>query len=117
MAPPLAGIRVLELGQMLAGPFCGMLLADLGAEVIKVESPTGDTARTFGPFVAGTSTYYRLLNRGKRGVSLDLKRPDERRVLDELLQRSDVLVENLRPGALANRRDQAAAPAPRRCQH
>jgi CoA:oxalate CoA-transferase len=97
---PLDGIRVLELGQMLAGPFCGMLLADLGAEVIKVEPPTGDAARRFRPFVAGTSTYYRLLNRGKHGVSLDLKQPGDRRVLGELLARSDVLVENFRPGAL-----------------
>jgi CoA:oxalate CoA-transferase len=98
---PLAGTRVLELGRMLAGPFCGMLLADLGAEVIKVEPPRGDDARTFGPFVDGASTYYRLLNRGKLGISLDLKRSDDLRVLRELLARSDVLVENFRPGALA----------------
>lgn len=98
---PLVGIRVLELGQMLAGPFCGMLMADLGAEVIKVEPPQGDNARTFRPFVGGTSTYYRLLNRGKLGISLDLKRADEVQVLRELLARSDVLVENFRPGALA----------------
>jgi CoA:oxalate CoA-transferase len=100
-AAPLGGVRVLELGRMLAGPFCGMLLSDLGAEVIKVEPPRGDEARTFGPFVDGTSTYYRLLNRGKLGVALDLKRSDDRRVLRELLARSDVLVENFRPGALA----------------
>jgi CoA:oxalate CoA-transferase len=98
--PPLAGIRVVELGSMLAGPFCGMLLADLGAEVIKVEPPQGDPARTFRPFVDGTSTYYRLLNRGKLGISLDLKRPGDLRILLELLGRSDVLVENFRPGAL-----------------
>jgi CoA:oxalate CoA-transferase len=97
---PLTGIRVLELGRMLAGPFCGMLLADLGAEVIKVEPPRGDDARTFGPFVDGESTYYRLLNRGKLGITLDLKRSDDLRVLRELLARSDVLVENFRPGAL-----------------
>ena len=98
---PLSGIRVLELGRVLAGPFCGMLLADLGAEVIKAEPPQGDDARTFGPFVDGTSTYHRLLNRGKFGITLDLKRPDDVRVLHELLARSDVLVENFRPGALA----------------
>jgi CoA:oxalate CoA-transferase len=78
-----------------------MLLADLGAEVIKVEPPLGDDARTFGPFVDGTSTYHRLLNRGKLGIALDLKRADDRHVLRELLARSDVLVENFRPGALA----------------
>ena len=97
---PLAGIRVLELGRVLAGPFCGMLLADLGAEVIKVEPPQGDDARTFGPFVRETSTYHRLLNRGKLGISLDLKRPDDLQVLRELLARTDVLVENFRPGTL-----------------
>jgi CoA:oxalate CoA-transferase len=97
---PLAGVRVLELGHMLAGPFCGMLLADLGAEVIKVEPPRGDAARTFRPFFNGTSTYYRLLNRGKLGISLDLKQPEDLRVLRGLLARSDALVENLRPGAL-----------------
>jgi CoA:oxalate CoA-transferase len=97
---PLTGVRVVELGRMLAGPFCGMLLADLGAEVIKVEPPQGDAARTFRPFVHGTSTYYRLLNRGKLGIALDLKRSDDLRALRELLARSDVLVENFRPRAL-----------------
>jgi CoA:oxalate CoA-transferase len=97
---PLTGARVVELGRMLAGPSCGMLLADLGAEVIKVEPPQGDAARTFRPFVDGTSTYYRLLNRGKLGISLDLKRSDDLQALGELLARSDVLVENFRPGAL-----------------
>jgi CoA:oxalate CoA-transferase len=99
-APPLAETRVLELGRMLAGPFCGMLLADLGAEVIKVEPPGGDEARTFGPFVDGASTYYRLLNRNKLGISLDLRRRDQLAVLRGLLERSDLVVENFRPGAL-----------------
>src|SRR5205814_4220088 len=98
--PPLAGVRVIELGSVLAGPFCGMLLADLGAEVIKVEPPRGDDARTFGPFVDGASTYYRLVNRNKLGVSLDLKRADELAVLERLIERSDVLIENFRPGTL-----------------
>jgi CoA:oxalate CoA-transferase len=98
--PPLAGVRVIELGSVLAGPFCGMLLADLGAEVIKVEPPRGDDARTFGPFVDGASTYYRLVNRNKLGISLDLKRADELAVLERLIERSDVLVENFRPGTL-----------------
>jgi CoA:oxalate CoA-transferase len=98
---PLEGIRVVELGRMLAGPFCGMLLADLGAEVIKVEPPRGDDARAFGPFVDGASSYFRLLNRNKLGIALDLKRDDELAVLRGLLERSDVLIENFRPGTLA----------------
>ena len=98
---PLAGVRVVELGRVLAGPFCGMLLADLGAEVIKVEPPRGDDARTFGPFVDGASTYHRLVNRGKLGIALDLKRADELAVLERLIERSDVLIENFRPGTLA----------------
>jgi CoA:oxalate CoA-transferase len=77
-----------------------MLLADIGAEVIKVEPPRGDDARTFGPFVDGTSAYYRLLNRNKLGISLDLKRSDQLTVLQRLLERSDVLIENFRPGTL-----------------
>jgi CoA:oxalate CoA-transferase len=97
---PLAGVRVIELGNVLAGPFCGMVLADLGAEVIKVEPPRGDDARTFGPFVDGASTYFRLVNRNKFGISLDLKRADELSVLERLLERSDVFVENFRPGTL-----------------
>jgi CoA:oxalate CoA-transferase len=97
---PLVGIRVLELGRVLAGPFCGMLLADIGAEVIKVEPPRGDDARTFGPFVDGASAYYRLLNRNKLGISLDLKRSDQLTVLQRLVERSDVLIENFRPGTL-----------------
>jgi CoA:oxalate CoA-transferase len=99
--PPLAGVRVLELGSVLAGPFCGMLLADLGGEVIKIEPPRGDDARTFGPFVDGASTYFRLVNRNKIGISLDLKRADELAVLERLIERSDVLIENFRPGTLA----------------
>ena len=101
MSLPLTGIRVIELGRVLAGPFCGMLLADLGAEVIKVEPPQGDDARTFGPFVGETSTYHRLLNRGKLGITLDLKRPRDLQAFRGLLARSDVLVENFPPGALA----------------
>jgi CoA:oxalate CoA-transferase len=99
-AGPLRGTRVLELGRVLAGPFCGMLLADLGAEVIKIEPPRGDDARTFGPFIDGTSTYHRLLNRNKLGISLDLKRHRDLGVLERLIERSDVLIENFRPGTL-----------------
>ncbi|AQQ16253.1 Formyl-coenzyme A transferase [Corynebacterium glaucum] len=97
---PLAGIRVLDLSRVLAGPFCGMLLADLGAEVIKVESPWGDDSRQFGPFVDGTSAYYRLFNRSKKGITLDFKKDEDKEVLRELVRRADVVVENFRPGVL-----------------
>lgn len=97
---PLTGVRVLDLSRVLAGPFCGQLLADLGADVIKVEAPAGDDARTFGPHHEGQSTYFRLLNRNKRGVVLDLKTDDGRRGLEELLEGADVLVENFRPGVM-----------------
>jgi CoA:oxalate CoA-transferase len=98
---PLDGVRVLDLTKVLAGPFCSMLLADLGAEVIKVEPPSGDDARTFGPHVKGASSYFRLFNRGKLGIVLDLKRDEDRERLERLVERADVLVENFRPGVLA----------------
>jgi CoA:oxalate CoA-transferase len=97
----LEGIRVLDLSRVLAGPFCGMLLADLGAEVIKIEGPDGDDARIFGPFVGEDSAYYRLFNRRKYGITLNLKDERDRERLLELAQRSDVLIENFRPGVMA----------------
>ncbi len=97
----LAGIRVLDLGRVHSGPFCGRVLADLGAEVIKVEPPGGDDSRHFGPFHEGVSGDYRLLNRNKRGITLDLKSEEDKRVLHQLVLRSDVLLENFRPGVLA----------------
>ncbi|QYH19091.1 CoA transferase [Corynebacterium aquatimens] len=100
MNAPLHGIRVLDLSRVLAGPFCSMILADLGAEVIKVESPWGDDSRQFGPFVDGTSAYYRLFNRSKMGITLDFKQEDDKEVLRDLVRRSDVVVENFRPGVL-----------------
>ncbi|MGV0380211.1 CaiB/BaiF CoA transferase family protein [Corynebacterium lehmanniae] len=100
MNAPLSGIRVLDLSRVLAGPFCSMILADLGAEVIKVESPWGDDSRQFGPFVDGTSAYYRLFNRSKMGITLDFKNDDDKEVLRDLVRRSDVVVENFRPGVL-----------------
>lgn len=100
MNAPLSGIRVLDLSRVLAGPFCSMILADLGAEVIKVESPWGDDSRQFGPFVDGTSAYYRLFNRSKMGITLDFKNDDDREVLRDLVRRADVVVENFRPGVL-----------------
>lgn len=98
--PALDGVRVLDLGRVLSGPFCGALLADLGAEVIKVEPPEGDDSRLFGPFVGGECAYFRLVNRGKRGISLNLHDEAAREVLRGLVKRSDILVENFRPGTL-----------------
>ena len=106
-AKPLDGITVVDLTRVLAGPFCTMVLRDLGAEVIKVEPPEGDEARGFGPFLPGAagergaSSYYTSLNCGKRSVVLDLKRADGRAALAGLIRRADVLVENYRPGTLA----------------
>jgi crotonobetainyl-CoA:carnitine CoA-transferase CaiB-like acyl-CoA transferase len=98
---PLDGIRVLDLSRVLAGPYCTMVLGDLGADVIKVESPEGDETRGWGPpFAAGESAYYLCLNRNKRGIVVDFKTEQGRRTLHELVKRSDVLVENFRPGTL-----------------
>jgi len=98
--PPLAGIRVLDLSRVLAGPYCTMLLADLGADVIKVERPgEGDETRSWGPpFAAGESAYFLAVNRGKRSVALDLARPDAQEALGRLTRRADVVIENFRAG-------------------
>jgi len=100
MTPPLAGIRVVEIGQVLSGPFAGAILADLGAEVIKVEKPTGgDDARQMGPaFRRGDALNFHEFNRGKRSVALDLKTPDGVEALHALLAEADILVHNMRPG-------------------
>ncbi|MHA7303932.1 CaiB/BaiF CoA transferase family protein [Arthrobacter sp. TMN-49] len=97
----LEGLRVLDLSRVLVGPFCAMILADLGAEVIKVESPDGDDSRHFGPWYNGESAYYRLFNRSKCGVTMDLKDQAERERLLALVRRSDVVIENFRPGVMA----------------
>ena len=101
MARPLEGIRVLELGNLIAGPFCGMLLGDMGADVIKIERPKlGDYARAMPPMVNGESTSFAVLNRNKRSLVLDLKQPEAREIVLRLAARSDVFLENNRPGAL-----------------
>ncbi len=101
MAKPLEGIKVLELGNYIAGPVCGMLLGDMGAEVIKIEPPKGgDHTRHFPPFVNGESACFANLNRNKRSIALDLKQAEARQVMIELAKTSDLLVENYRPGAL-----------------
>lgn len=99
--PPLSGIRVVELSQNLAGPYCGKILGEMGADVIKIEPPTGDAARGWGPpFHEGVGTIFAYANTGKRGLRLDLRSADGKAVLEALLVDADVLVESLRPGAL-----------------
>lgn len=98
---PLTGIRVLDLSRVLAGPYCTMVLGDLGAEVIKVEPPEGDETRGWGPpFAGGESAYYLCVNRNKRGMVVNLKTERGKNILRELAMQSDVLVENFRPGTL-----------------
>ena len=100
---PLQGVTVLDLTRVLSGPYCTMMLGDMGARVIKIEHPDrGDDTRAWGPpFVAGESTYFLSVNRNKESVTLDFKRDRGRRVLEALLTKADVLVENFRPGTLA----------------
>lgn len=99
---PLAGITVLDLTRVLSGPYCTMLLGDMGARVIKIEHPhKGDDTRAWGPpFVTGESAYFLSVNRNKESLTLDFKKPEGRRLLDRLIDKADVLVENFRPGTL-----------------
>jgi crotonobetainyl-CoA:carnitine CoA-transferase CaiB-like acyl-CoA transferase len=97
---PLAGVRVVEFCHVAAGPFCGMLLADFGAEVTKVESPDGDAMRQWPPITDGFSENFAAINRGKRSIVLDLKDPAQRDAARELVLASDVLIENNRAGAM-----------------
>jgi crotonobetainyl-CoA:carnitine CoA-transferase CaiB-like acyl-CoA transferase len=100
-AGPLAGLLVADFSRILAGPYATMLLADMGAEVIKVEGPGGDDTRTWMPPVHdGVSTYYLGINRNKRSIALDLRRPEDLVVACELAARADVLIENFKPGGL-----------------
>jgi formyl-CoA transferase len=99
--PPLDGLRVVEVGNFMAVPFCGMQLADLGADVVKVENPRGgDLTRQTGPFIDGESSNFVRLNRNKRSLALDLKSPDGKAVFRRLVERADVVIENLRPGTM-----------------
>jgi CoA:oxalate CoA-transferase len=101
-AAPLAGLVVVDLTRVLAGPYCTLVLAELGARVIKVERPGhGDDGREVGPFMSGKSAYFMSLNRGKESIALDLGAPADRAVFEALLGRADVMVENYRPGVLA----------------
>jgi CoA:oxalate CoA-transferase len=100
-AGPLSGITVVDLTRILSGPYCTMMLCDLGARVIKVERPgSGDDARSIGPFIAAGSAYFASVNRGKESVALDLKRPADRVEFEQLVDGADVLVENFRPGTM-----------------
>jgi len=97
----LEGITILDLTRVLAGPYCSMLLADMGANIIKIERPkTGDDTRVYEPIVNGESAYYMNLNRNKRSMTLDLKNPDGKALFMELVKKSDVVLENYRPGVM-----------------
>src|SRR5207302_5062481 len=102
MAGPLSGTRVVDLTRALAGPYCSLLLGDMGADVIKIEMPgSGDETRQWGPpFVAGESSYFMSVNRNKRSVTLDLKSSAGTEALRRLTRSADVLVENFRPGTM-----------------
>ena len=101
-AAPLAGLRVLDLSRVLSGPYCTALLADLGAEVIKIETPErGDDSRHFGPFRGGASVYFALINRNKKSVALNLKDARAQEIVLRLAGKCDVVVENFRPGVAA----------------
>lgn len=101
MIRPLEGIRVIDLGRFVSAPFCGMLLADMGAEVIKVERPgKGEDARSLGPFMNGESLYVPTFNRNKKGITLQLRSQEGMKLLRELIDKSDVMIENYRPGTL-----------------
>ncbi len=114
LTAPLEGLVVVDLTRVLAGPYATMILADLGAEVIKIEQPgQGDEARGVGPFKNGVSAYFTSINRGKRSVTLDLKKPRGRDILLGLLEGADVLCENFRPGVMGRLGLDYASLAPR----
>ena len=99
---PLSGIRVLDLTRVLAGPFCTMLLGDMGAEIIKIEEPgKGDDTRSYPPFIGDYSAYFGNMNRNKKSITLDLKNTAGKDVLKELVKTADVVIENYKPGTMA----------------
>ena len=97
----LDGVRVLELARFQAGPRGGMLLSDLGAEVIKIEPPGGEETRRHPPMVRGQSVYFSVYNRGKKSVCLDLRHPRGKEVFAALVAKADIVLENFRPGVMA----------------
>ena len=101
MDGPLKNLLVLDLTRVLVGPYCTMMLSDLGARVIKVEAPeVGDDSRKFGPFIEDYSAYFMSLNRGKESIALNLKNEDDKKIFDNILAKADILVENFKPGTL-----------------
>ena len=98
---PLKGLLVLDLTRVLVGPYCTMVLSDLGARVIKVEAPeVGDDSRGFGPFIEDQSAYFMSLNRGKESIALNLKNDEDKKIFEKILAKADILVENFKPGTL-----------------
>lgn len=98
---PLAGVSVLDLSRALAGPYCAMILGDLGADVVKVEpTPSGEMIRSWGPFDRGISVYYLSVNRNKRSLALDFRAPDSIGLLRDMAQKADVVIENFKPGTM-----------------
>ena len=98
---PFSDLLVVDLTRVLAGPYCTMMLADMGARVIKIEQPgTGDDSRAYGPFVDGKSVYFNFVNRGKESIALSLKDDEDRALFLRMVQRADVVVENFRPGTM-----------------
>ena len=101
MPKPLEGIKVLDLSRILAGPYCTMILSELGAEIIKVELPEkGDDSRHYGPFKNGQSVYFISINRGKKSMTLNLKSTEGIKILKEMVKKFDILIENFRPGTM-----------------
>lgn len=97
----LKGVRVLDLTRVVAGPYCGAILGDLGADVIKIEVPgKGDDGRGYGPYINGESLYYANLNRDKRGITLNLKAEEGKEIFKKLVQKADIVIENYRPGVM-----------------
>ncbi|HSV88363.1 MAG TPA: CoA transferase, partial [Bacteroidales bacterium] len=98
---PLENLKILDLTRVLAGPYCTMILSDLGAEVVKVELPgCGDDSRTFGPFVNGKSMYFVSINKEKKSISLNLKSAKGKQIIRDMVKKFDVVVENFRPGTM-----------------
>jgi CoA:oxalate CoA-transferase len=101
MDGPLKNLLVLDLTRVLVGPYCTMMLSDLGARIIKVEAPeVGDDSRKFGPFIEDYSAYFMSLNRGKESIALNLKNAEDKKIFDKILAKADILVENFKPGTL-----------------
>ena len=97
---PLDGIIVLDLTNVLSGPFATFILAELGASVIKVEKPDGDDSRQYGPFNKGKSCYFISLNRGKKSIVIDLNKKKDKQILEKILNKTDIMIDNYKPGVL-----------------